>query len=93
MEEFMLPCLNKKLLGYECFGCGIQRSIALILEGEFVGAFHMYPAIYSLIVLFGLILINYFQNFKWGSKIITILAILNAVIIVTSFIIKNFIIN
>ncbi|GGZ86824.1 DUF2752 domain-containing protein [Algibacter mikhailovii] len=93
MEEFMLPCLNKKLLGFECFGCGIQRSIALILEGEFVGAFHMYPAIYSLTVLFVLILINYFQNFKWGSKIITILAILNAVIIVTSFFIKNFIIN
>ncbi|WP_298537264.1 DUF2752 domain-containing protein [uncultured Algibacter sp.] len=93
MEEYMLPCLNKKLLGFECFGCGIQRSVALILKGELLEAFYMYPAIYTLMLLLGLIIINAFQNFKLGTKIITILAILNAVIIVSSFLIKNFIIN
>ena len=89
----MLPCLNKKLLGFECFGCGIQRALALIFEGEFVNAFHMYPAIYSLAILFGLIILNAFKNFKFGTKIITILAILNGIIIVTSFVIKNFTTN
>jgi hypothetical protein len=30
-------------------GCGMQRSIALILNGDFIAAFQMYPAfIYSL---------------------------------------------
>ena len=90
MEEYMLPCLNKKLLGFECFGCGIQRALALILDGEFIDAFYMYPAIYTLILLFGIIVINAFKNFRFGIKIISILAILNAVIMVTSFVINNF---
>jgi len=40
----MLPCLNKKLFGVDCMGCGLQRAIALIFQGEFVAAFQMYPA-------------------------------------------------
>jgi hypothetical protein len=93
MEEYMLPCLNKKLLGFDCFGCGIQRSLAFILKGEFGSAFEMYPAIYTLLLLFGLIVLNAFKNFKYGTKLISILAILNGIIIVTNFVIKIFIIN
>ncbi|GAA4975334.1 DUF2752 domain-containing protein [Algibacter aquimarinus] len=89
-EEYMLPCLNKKLFGLDCLGCGMQRSVALIFQGEFVAAFNMYPAIYTLILLFGFIVINAFKNFKHGNKIILILAVLNAIIIITSFILKTF---
>ena len=52
IEDFMLPCLNKKLLGIDCLGCGMQRAVALILHGDFVAAFYMYPAIYTLIFTF-----------------------------------------
>lgn len=89
-EEYMLPCLNKKLFGLDCMGCGLQRSAVLVAKGEFIDAFNMYPAIYTLILLFGIIAFNTFKNFKYASKIILILAVLNAVIIVTSFIIKTF---
>ncbi|MDG1729387.1 MAG: DUF2752 domain-containing protein [Algibacter sp.] len=88
MEEFMLPCLNKKLLGIECMGCGMQRAIALIFQGEFIAAFQMYPAIYSLIALFLYIGINIFFKFKHSNKIIGALAIITVSIIITSFIIK-----
>ena len=84
----MLPCLNKKLFGLECMGCGLQRSIVLLFKGEFIAAFYMYPALYTLIALFGFIIINTLKNFKYGSKIITILAVLNVVIITTSYVIK-----
>ncbi len=84
----MLPCLNKKLLGVECMGCGIQRSIALIFEGEFVAAFQIYPAIYSLITLFLFIGLNIFFKFKNSNKIIGALAILTVATIITSYIIK-----
>jgi len=47
----MLPCINKKYLGFECMGCGIQRSVVLLLNGEFIEAFYMYPGIYPLIVI------------------------------------------
>lgn len=88
IEDYMLPCLNKKYLGFECMGCGLQRSVALILKGQFVDAFIMYPAIYSIIALFGFIIINSFKNYKSGSKIITILAVANVAIIIGSFLLK-----
>jgi hypothetical protein len=87
-EDFMLPCLNKKLFGFECMGCGMQRSVSLILHGDFVGAFYMYPAIYTLILLFGFVFLNMFNNFKYANKIIITLAILNVIIIIGSFILK-----
>ena len=69
-------------------GCGIQRSIALIFEGEFVAAFQIYPAIYSLITLFLFIGLNIFFKFKNSNKIIGALAILTVATIITSYIIK-----
>lgn len=89
-EQYMLPCLNKKLFGFDCMGCGMQRSISLLMHGEFTAAFYMYPAIYSLITLLGIVVLNYFINFKHSYKIIVILAILNVIIILSNFIIKTF---
>ncbi len=90
MDKYMLPCLNKKLFGVECMGCGIQRSISLIFQGEFSEAFHMYPAIYTLILLFSIIAFNLVKSFKYAYKIIFPLAILNCIIIISSFVIKTF---
>lgn len=84
----MLPCLNKKLFGFECMGCGIQRAISLIFQGEFVEAFYMYPAIYSLIALFLAIGINIFFKFKKSNMVISGLAIITVATIVFSYIIK-----
>lgn len=92
-EEYMLPCLNKKLFGVDCMGCGMQRATLLVVKGDFVEAFHMYPAIFTLILLFIVIAINTFKDFKHSSKIILILAVLNAVIIISNFIIKTFLTN
>ncbi len=88
LEDYMIPCLNKKIFGYECMGCGIQRSIALILEGKLIDAFFMYPAIYTLLGFFGFLIVNSFKNFKNSNKIIFILAISNVIIIVGSYLIK-----
>ena len=87
-EDFMIPCLNKKLFGFECMGCGLQRSVALIFNGEFVAAFFMYPAIYTLIALIVCIVVNIFFKFKHATKIINILAITSVIIIVVSYLIK-----
>jgi len=86
----MLPCLNKKLFGVDCLGCGMQRSASLIVHGEFTAAFNMYPAIYTLILLLGFIFVNAFKNYKHGNKIILILAVLNAIIMISSYMIKLF---
>lgn len=93
LEEYMFPCFNKKLFGVDCMGCGLQRGFSLLIQGEFVEAFKMYPAIYPLVLLFIVIGINTFKSFKHSHKIIVTLGITSAIIIIASFIIKTFIIK
>lgn len=88
VEDYMLPCLNKKIFGIDCLGCGMQRALALLLQGDFVGAFQMYPAIYTLLLLFGYILLNLRFKFKYAQKIILTLAVINVLLIVGSYVIK-----
>ncbi len=87
-EDYMLPCLNKKLLGIECLGCGIQRATILLFQGEFKAAFFMYPAIYSLFLLALFLIFNLFVKFKFDQTIKMGLIILNVAIIVISYFIK-----
>ena len=88
LEDYMLPCLNKKLFGMECMGCGLQRSVSLLLHGEFIAAFKMYPAIYPLLALLIYVLLNLKIKFTNAQKIIRILAITSIVLIVVNFILK-----
>lgn len=86
LNNYMLPCMNKQVLGFECPGCCIQRSVTLVSEGKFVDGFLMYPAIYTLSLLGIVILVSVFYKFKYSTKIISILAIISIVLILTNFI-------
>ncbi len=86
--DYMLPCLNKKIFGAECPGCGIQRSATLLFQGEFTAAFEMYPAIYTLILLFGFLFIDNFYKIKYANAIIVTLMISSVVLILTNYILK-----
>jgi len=87
-EDYLLPCINKKIFGIECLGCGIQRATALLFKGEFLAAFKMYPAIYTLIILLGFLILNIFVKFKYDKKIKIALILINIAIIVISYAIK-----
>lgn len=84
-EKYMLPCLTRKFLGVECFGCGSQRAVLLLFKGEFAAAFHMYPAIYSLILLFVLLLLRNFYRIPHYSKLLYILVATNLALIVGNY--------
>ena len=88
-EEFMIPCINKTLFGVECMGCGTQRSLLLIFQGEFLQAFYMYPPIYTVLLFFGSIGLHFFDKSRNYSKLIITLAILNAAIMVVSYFYKQ----
>ena len=90
MEEHMLPCMNKQLFGIECPGCGTQRAIAFLIEGEFWEAFKIFPAIYTLVAFFVVVMLHFVDKSKNYSKLISILAIINGVIIITSYLIKMY---
>lgn len=90
MESDMLPCLNKQILGVECPGCGIQRSVSSLLQGDFIAAWVTYPAIYTLILFFGVILFNSIYKIKYANTLIIGLAIANVFLILTNYILKFF---
>ncbi len=88
IEDFLLTCTNKQIFGVECLGCGTQRAAVLLFRGEFIAAFKMYPAIYTLVLLLLFILFNLFVKFKYAYKIKIGLLFLNVAIIIVSYIIK-----
>ncbi|HET8753808.1 MAG TPA: DUF2752 domain-containing protein [Salinimicrobium sp.] len=88
MEKFMLPCLNKQLFGIDCLGCGAQRALLLVFQGEFYAAWKMFPAIYSILILLAFLTTNLFVKFKYAFTIKIGLIILSAFIIGAGYIFK-----
>ncbi|MDT0540782.1 DUF2752 domain-containing protein [Croceitalea sp. P059] len=84
----MLPCFSKQLFGIDCPGCGLQRSILLLLNGEFIAAFKMYPAIYPLLALACVILLNKIMGLKYATQMIMGLSISSVALILINFFIK-----
>ncbi len=81
----MLPCIFKSTFGIPCPGCGGQRAALDLVEGHLGAAFLMYPAIYPIVILAGLIIINYFHPFKLYSKLMTLFGILTVAAILINY--------
>ncbi|WP_415328464.1 DUF2752 domain-containing protein [Chryseobacterium sp. MMS23-Vi53] len=93
IEDFMLPCPIKKLFGIECFGCGTQRAIVMVFEGRFGDAFHMFPAVYTLLLFFATVFLNFVDKKRNYGNLLIVLAGLNAVIMVVSYFYKHYFMN
>jgi len=89
-EDFMLPCMNKKLFGVECLGCGTQRALLLIAKGDFIEAFKMFPAIYTLLLFFVIVALHTVDKSRNYQFPIKFLAITNALIMVVAYFYKHF---
>ena len=88
LEKYMLPCINKKIFGIDCLGCGMQRSISLLFKGEFLEAFYMYPAIYPLMLLLIFLGFNTFVKFKYDWHIKASLIVTSVLTIIIGYVIK-----
>lgn len=86
----MLPCMSKKLFGVECLGCGTQRALILLLKGEFVEAFKMYPPIYTLVILFLFLFLHIVDKSRNYTRIVISLAIINLIIMILSYAYKMY---
>lgn len=88
VEDYMLPCYTKKLLGFDCPGCGLQRAVAFLFKGDFSAAWDMYPAIFTIIPLFGFLAVDQLFQIKNSNKIIITLMIVSVGLILTNYISK-----
>ncbi|MCL6265317.1 DUF2752 domain-containing protein [Flagellimonas sp. 2012CJ39-3] len=84
----MLPCLNKKIFGLDCPGCGMQRAAYLLFHGDFVAAFKMYPAIYPILLLLIFLISNLFLKLKFAHQIKLFLMLVTAGTIIISYVLK-----
>lgn len=90
MDDLLIPCLNKQLFGMDCYGCGGQRALLLLLNGEFYEAFKMFPAIYALLSLLIFVISDMFFRFKYAHVIKMSLIIVTAAIILLNYSVKMF---
>lgn len=81
----MLPCINKMLFGIDCLGCGFQRSVLLLFQGEFLAAFRMFPATYTILLFLGFLLLNKFWKTKHHLKIKYAFILINTTIVIISY--------
>ncbi|MBG6063324.1 hypothetical protein IWX83_003134 [Flavobacterium sp. CG_9.1] len=90
LEKYMLPCLSKTLFGMECLGCGFQRGFLLLVQGDFSGAFKMYPALFTTLLFLGIVGLNLIDNNRNYRKWIITSAILNGIFMIGGYFFKHY---
>ncbi len=88
LERHQMSCIYKKYLGIHCPGCGMQRSLILLLKGDIVGSIVTYPALIPMIMLILGLVIQLIFRFEKGGVYLKFLFIFAVIIIMFNFIIK-----
>ena len=88
LENNMIPCPYKKYFGFDCFGCGIQRSFLELLKGNLVESFYYYPALIPIIIMFLFLIAHLSLKFKNGAVWLKYNFIFVVSVVVINFIIK-----
>ncbi|MDR2057047.1 MAG: DUF2752 domain-containing protein [Dysgonamonadaceae bacterium] len=86
----MLTCPSKHFFYLDCPGCGFQRSIIALLEGDVLQSFRLYPATIPIIFCFIFTGLHIKFDFKEGAAIVKGLFIFCVIIIVIFYIYKIF---
>ncbi|WP_293305080.1 DUF2752 domain-containing protein [Pedobacter sp. UBA5917] len=88
VERHLLTCPFKAHFGFDCPGCGLQRSILALLRGDLIHSFKLYPATIPLVFVILFTIVHLKVDFKFGAQLIKITFAGVAVIILISYIYK-----
>lgn len=88
LSENLITCPFKACTGMDCPGCGLQRSVIKLLEGDISGSLEMHPAgiLYIAVIIFTALHLKF--QFKNGSTIITWTFIITVTITLINYIYK-----
>ena len=84
----MYPCLFKSEFGFECLGCGFQRSIYNLFNGQILEAIRLYPAIIPIMITF--VTFGGYVAFKFesGPRLLKYLLFIDLATVIISYIFK-----
>jgi hypothetical protein len=52
LQNHLIPCPFKYFTGIDCPGCGFQRSVIALIQGDFHKSFSLYPPAVPLLLFF-----------------------------------------
>ncbi|MGI4805710.1 MAG: DUF2752 domain-containing protein [Janthinobacterium lividum] len=84
-EKFLLPCPFKTLTGFDCPGCGFQRSVLALFRGDFSGSIHLYPATVPILFLSVFFLLKVRFALDKKGKLSRVLFVLTVFIVMVSY--------
>ena len=82
----MLECSWKSHFGVECFGCGFQRSLMLLLEGKIWESIQLFPATIPILLVFLYTGAHLIFKYKNGARNIVILFSISVALMLGNFI-------
>ncbi|AZI25236.1 DUF2752 domain-containing protein [Pedobacter sp. G11] len=88
LQNHLIPCPFKALTGIDCPGCGFQRSVIALLQGDFSKSWHHYPPTIPLLILFVTAGITYRFPIKNNSFIMMMLIIAVGNFVLISYLVK-----
>jgi hypothetical protein len=90
LQNHLLPCPFKTITGIDCPGCGFQRSLIALIEGNLAKSWLLYPPTIPLLVLALFMGLSSKFPFKQHTAIQKILMIIVGNFVVISYVVKIF---
>lgn len=87
-EKYLLPCPFKAFTGFDCPGCGFQRSAIALFKGDFAVSFHLYPATVPILFLALFFLVKMKFPIHQREMITKVLLGIAAVVVIVSYGVK-----
>ncbi|MFN8396230.1 MAG: DUF2752 domain-containing protein [Bacteroidia bacterium] len=85
IQAWMLPCPVKAWAGVDCPGCGFQRSLWALVQGDLVESWSHYPPLIPFLLT--MVLVVVWVRSKWQHRQVALVA---AVAVTCVFIIGNY---
>lgn len=88
LESHLQPCVYKENFGFECPGCGLQRSLIELLKGNIWESIVLYPGLIPTIMLFFFLILHLIFKLKHGANILKYLFVADVAIIMITYLLK-----
>ncbi len=85
LQQHLIPCPLKSLTGIDCPGCGFQRSVIELIQGNLYRSLTTYPPTIAILLFLLLVLTDSYLKTRWGKALKKWLFLLAATTVVINY--------